>query len=68
MLACEADARGRTGYEDRPYPQADIFRRAYAAARAVDTTAIATDRSGPEIGAAIRSARIGAIRSMRAAA
>ena len=68
VLACEADARGRTGYEDRLYPQADIFRQAYAAARAVDTAAIATGRSGPEIGAAIRSARIVAIRSMRAAA
>ena len=68
VLACEADARGRTGYEDRLYPQADIFRRAYAAARTVDTSAIATGRSGPEIGAAIRTARIGAIRKIRAAA
>lgn len=68
VLACEADARGRTGYEDRPYPQADIFRRAFAAARAVDTAALAAGRSGPEIGAAIRNARIGAIRSIRAAA
>ena len=68
VLACEADARGRTGYEDRPYPQADIFRRAFAAARAVDTAALAAGRSGPEIGAAIRNARIGAIRTIRAAA
>jgi tRNA nucleotidyltransferase (CCA-adding enzyme) len=35
LLACEADARGRTGLEAQPYPQADIFRRAYAAAAAV---------------------------------
>ena len=26
LLACEADARGRTGFEDRPYPQADYLR------------------------------------------
>ena len=68
VLACEADARGRTGYEHRPYPQADIFRRAFAAARAVDTAALAAGRSGPEIGAAIRDARIRAIHTIRAAA
>jgi tRNA nucleotidyltransferase (CCA-adding enzyme) len=67
VLACEADARGRTGYEDRPYPQADIFRRALAAARAVDTAALAAGRSGPEIGAAIHAARIDAVRTARAA-
>lgn len=65
VLACEADARGRTGYEDRPYPQADIFRRAFAAARAVDTAAIAAGRSGPEIGAMIRTARIAAVHASR---
>ena len=67
VLACEADARGRTGYEDRPYPQADIFRRAFAAARAVDTAELAAGRSGPEIGRAIHSARIEAIRATRVA-
>jgi tRNA nucleotidyltransferase (CCA-adding enzyme) len=68
VRACEADFRGRTGYEERPYPQADIFRQAYLAARAVDTAAIASGRNGPEIGAAIRAARITAIHAMRAAA
>jgi tRNA nucleotidyltransferase (CCA-adding enzyme) len=67
VLACEADARGRTGHEDRPYPQADIFRRAYAAACAVDTAAIAAGRSGPEIGAAIRAARTDAVHVARTA-
>ncbi len=65
VLACEADARGRTGYEERPYPQADIFRRAFAAARAVDTAVIAAGRSGPEIGAMIRTARIAAVHTSR---
>ena len=31
LLACEADARGRPGYEDRDFPQGDYFRRAFAA-------------------------------------
>jgi tRNA nucleotidyltransferase (CCA-adding enzyme) len=68
VRACEADFRGRTGYEERPYPQADIFRQAYLAARAVDTAAIASGRNGPEIAEAIRAARINAIHAMRAAA
>jgi tRNA nucleotidyltransferase (CCA-adding enzyme) len=67
VLACEADARGRTGHEERPYPQADIFRLAYQAARAVDTAAIASGRSGPQIGDAIRLARIDAIHHARVA-
>jgi tRNA nucleotidyltransferase (CCA-adding enzyme) len=67
VLACMADARGRTGCEDRPYPQADIFRRAFAAARAVDTAVIAAGRSGQEIGTAIRTARVSAVHASRAA-
>jgi tRNA nucleotidyltransferase (CCA-adding enzyme) len=65
VLACEADYRGRTGYEDRPYPQADQLRRAFAAARAMDTAGIAAGKSGPEIGTAIRAARIAAIHRVR---
>ncbi len=29
LLACEADARGRTGFETKPYPQADYLRKAH---------------------------------------
>ena len=36
LLACIADSRGRTGYEQRDVPQADIFRAALRAALAVD--------------------------------
>jgi tRNA nucleotidyltransferase (CCA-adding enzyme) len=35
LLACEADARGRTGFEDREYPQADYLRRALEVAAPV---------------------------------
>jgi tRNA nucleotidyltransferase (CCA-adding enzyme) len=31
LIACEADARGRTGFENRDYPQADYMRGALAA-------------------------------------
>src|SRR5262245_46453714 len=35
VLACEADARGRKGMENREYPQAEYLRRARAAAAGV---------------------------------
>ena len=35
MLACEADARGRTGLEARDYPQGDYLRGALAEAQTV---------------------------------
>jgi len=39
LLACEADARGRTGFEQRPYPQRLYITAARAAAAAVRPTA-----------------------------
>jgi len=35
LLACEADARGRTGLEDRPYPQAEFLSQCQAVASAI---------------------------------
>jgi tRNA nucleotidyltransferase (CCA-adding enzyme) len=67
VLACEADFRGRPGYETRPYPQAEAFRQAHAAARAVNTAAVAAGKTGPAAGEAIRQARIEAIRRVRVA-
>lgn len=66
LLGCEADARGRTGMEDREYPQAELLRRAFAAAAAVDTAAIgALGINGPEFGTALRKERARAIAQMR---
>ena len=44
LLACEADARGRTGLEHDPYPQSAYLRGLLAAAAAV--TLSADDRAG----------------------
>jgi tRNA nucleotidyltransferase (CCA-adding enzyme) len=63
LTACEADARGRKGFEDRDYPQADLFRRALAAARDIDAAAIAADKTGDAIPRAIREARLTALRA-----
>ncbi len=67
VLACEADYRGRTGYEDRSYPQGEQFRRAFAAARAVDTARVAAGASGPLVGSRIREARISAVKQVLSA-
>ncbi len=65
LVACEADYRGRTGLEDRPYPQARIFRRARDAAAGIGADAFAgSGLDGPDLGAAIRRARIAAIESV----
>jgi len=66
LLACECDARGRLGWHDRPYPQAERLRQALAAALATDTAqlsaeALARGLSGPRIGEHIQQARIQAV-------
>jgi tRNA nucleotidyltransferase (CCA-adding enzyme) len=64
VLACEADMRGRTGFEERAYPQADYLRRAQGIAAAVklDAATLAT-LPGPKIGERIREARIAALKT-----
>jgi tRNA nucleotidyltransferase (CCA-adding enzyme) len=63
LLACECDARGRTGFEDRPYPQRARLLQALDALRSVDTARIAAEATergarGPAIGQAITRARV----------
>lgn len=65
LLACEADARGRTGFEDRPYPQADLFRAALEAAGRVSAREFVDLTSdGREIAERLRRARLNAIRGV----
>jgi tRNA nucleotidyltransferase (CCA-adding enzyme) len=66
VLACEADARGRTGFEDAPYPQAAFFRGAFAAARNVSTADLTTgDLDGATIGKEINNRRELAVRQFK---
>ncbi|HAY45355.1 MAG TPA: multifunctional CCA addition/repair protein [Gammaproteobacteria bacterium] len=63
LMACEADARGRTGLEKIDYPNADFLNNLYEAAKSVDGGAIAKQlRNGTEIAEAIRIARTNAIK------
>jgi tRNA nucleotidyltransferase (CCA-adding enzyme) len=69
LLACESDARGRTGLENKPYPQAAYLLRARAAAAAIQLSD--TERAGlqgPEIGARIRAKRLETITELKAQA
>jgi tRNA nucleotidyltransferase (CCA-adding enzyme) len=61
LLACEADARGRAGLENRRYEQAAYLRGAFAAASAIDAAGIAKATDERKIPAAIRRARKQAI-------
>lgn len=66
FLACEADAKGRTGLEHRLYPQAAFMQMAYEASHTVDYSDLMTKGlSGSEIGLAIRELRIDAIRQCK---
>ena len=62
LLACECDARGRLGLEDRDYPQPERLRTARSAAAAVTLTE--ADRqglTGTAIGEKLRRKRLDAI-------
>jgi tRNA nucleotidyltransferase (CCA-adding enzyme) len=65
LLACEADARGRTGLASRPYPQREFFERALGAANAVALTAAErAGLTGAAIGEELRKRRIAAIEKL----
>ncbi|WP_318419275.1 multifunctional CCA addition/repair protein [Photobacterium leiognathi] len=59
---CRADARGRTHFEQTPYPQADIFQAVFAIAQQVDVKAIvAAGFKGAEIREQLAAKRIEAV-------
>ncbi len=63
LLACEADARGRTGFENREYPQADMFRRALTACQQVNVREIVQQGlQGEQIKAETHRRRVEAIK------
>ena len=69
LLACECDARGRLGLEERPYPPRTRLAEALRRVQAVDATAVAEaavarGASGPAIGQAIHDARVDALREL----
>ena len=66
LLACEADARGRLGFEQREYPQRAFFAQARerAAAVALDPAERA-GMSGEKIGQELHRRRLAAIEELK---
>ena len=66
LLACEADFRGRTGFEDRPYPEAALLARAFEAGLGVSLGAEERQGlAGEQIGEALRRKRLDAIEASK---
>jgi tRNA nucleotidyltransferase (CCA-adding enzyme) len=67
LLACEADARGRKGLEQRDYPQRPFFTAARERAAAVALApAERAGLSGEQIGQELRRRRVAAIEGLKA--
>ncbi|MFJ4498165.1 multifunctional CCA addition/repair protein [Pseudomonas atacamensis] len=63
IAACEMDARGREGLEQRSYPQADYLRGAAKAAREVAVQPLLEQGfKGPELGEALKRERLKALK------
>jgi len=67
LQACEADARGRLGLQDRPYPQSAHLHRMLQAALSVDTAAVSElamkrGLTGGQVGQQVEAARVQAIK------
>ncbi|MEJ7745780.1 MAG: multifunctional CCA addition/repair protein [Luteimonas sp.] len=60
-VACEADKRGRAGLSEADYPAAVLLVCAHAAATSVRAGDLPGNLQGPELGEALRRARISAI-------
>lgn len=66
VAACAMDARGRTGREHNPYPQADYLEAAAAQARAVSAQPlVAQGLQGEALGKALHALRLKAIEIFR---
>ena len=69
IVACEMDARGRKGFEQRSYPQADYLRGAASAARGVAVQPLLEKGlKGPELGEALKQERLNALKAYKEAA
>lgn len=63
LVACEADIRGRAGFERRDYPQAQYLKQAAEVAADVDISSVMADEvQGKQIAEAIRQLRITAVK------
>lgn len=65
LRACEIDARGRTGLEQRDYPQSQFLLKALEAATSIDMSELIAEKlSGPRMATAIYRKRLTAVRAV----
>jgi tRNA nucleotidyltransferase (CCA-adding enzyme) len=63
LIVCETDAKGRPGYENISYPQADRLRKVLEWIQSVKASDLAdSGLKGPQLGEALRCARIKRVR------
>lgn len=66
LLACEADSRGRPGFENKDFEQPDIYRKVFKAANAIDAKELVTKGlQGKDIKKELSKLRIQAIKEAR---
>ncbi len=66
LLSCEADAKGRTGFEDRDYPQGEYLHECAHAAQQVQAKPLVDlGFRGEALGEELRKRRIDAIRKIK---
>jgi len=64
LRACECDSRGRTGFENKPFPEADLLLKILEAAMNVDAGAVARQFDEPEmIRQKVYEARVDAVKA-----
>jgi len=68
-LACQADALGRGGCEDQPYPQSTQLQAYATAARQINSSDLQAQgyNPGPAMGEALKAARVRAIKQVKTA-
>ena len=65
VQACECDARGRLGLENREYPQAKYILEAVNVVRSIKASDLPADVKGPDIGEMLIQRRIEAIAELK---
>lgn len=66
LQACEADARGRLGFEQRDYPQKEYLQQCFTAVKNISIKDIdSTHLTGPEIGQALKQKRIQTLKQLK---
>ena len=65
VQACECDARGRLGLEDREYPQAKYVLNVMQVVRNIKAQDLPADIQGPDIGEMLIQRRIQAIEELK---